>query len=84
MRENWLIAAVVLACGVLPCVLLCVRADVISALAALSLAGLLVVALLMMLSVAFRRQPFIDLAVVLAPLSMGGLLAFVRFLERRR
>lgn len=83
MRENWLIAAVVLACGVLPCALVCLRADIISALAALNLAGVLAVALLMMLSVAFGRQPFIDLAVVLAPLAMSGLLAFVRFLERR-
>ncbi len=83
MRENWLIAGVVLASGVLPCALVCLRADVVSALAALNLAGILVLALLMMLSVAFRRQPFIDLAVVLAPLSMCGLLAFVRFLERR-
>jgi multisubunit Na+/H+ antiporter MnhF subunit len=54
-----------------------------SALVALNLAGVLTVLILITLSLAFGRQPFIDLAVVLAPASAVGLLVFVRFLERR-
>jgi multisubunit Na+/H+ antiporter MnhF subunit len=35
------------------------------------------------LTEAFGRQPFMDLAVVLAPIGVAGSLAFVRFLELR-
>ena len=44
--------------------------------------GVLVAAILMLLSEGFHRQPFIDLAVVLAPMSLIGGLAFARMMER--
>jgi multisubunit Na+/H+ antiporter MnhF subunit len=53
-------------------------------LAVLNVAGVLTVVLLITLSVQFTRQSFVDLAVVLAPVSIGGSLAFVRYLEGRR
>ena len=80
----WLTASLVLAAGFVPCVWVCLRGDLPSALAALSVASVLTVVLLMTLTVAFSRPPFIELAVVLAPMSMIGSLAFARFLERRR
>lgn len=80
----WTAAAIALACGFLPCGVVCLRGDLPSALAAINLAGVLAVLILMTLCVSFGRQPFIDLAVVLSPLSIVGMLAFVRFLERRR
>ena len=46
--------------------------------------GVGTVLILVTLSVAFSRQAFVDLAVVLAPLAIGGSLAFVRYLERQR
>jgi multisubunit Na+/H+ antiporter MnhF subunit len=80
----WTAASIVLIAGLLPCLLACLRRDVAAALAALNVASATSVLILVTLSVAFARQPFIDLAVVLAPLSIGGSLAFVRYLDRRR
>jgi multisubunit Na+/H+ antiporter MnhF subunit len=80
----WLAASIVLTCGLVPCCLGCLRSDVVSALAAYNVAAAVAALLLVTMTVAFNRQPFIDLAVVLVPLSAGGSLAFVRFLGRRR
>ncbi len=80
----WLAASLVLACGFVPCILVCTRSDLGSGLAALSVASVLAVVMLMTLTVAFARPPFIQLGLVLAPLSVIGSFAFVRFLERRR
>ncbi len=80
----WLTVSVVLACGFVPCILVCARSDLGSGLAALSVASVLAVVMLMTLTVAFARPPFIQLGLVLAPMSVIGSFAFVRFLERRR
>ena len=80
----WMAASIALSCGLGLCLAGCLRGDTASALAALNLAGVVAALELVTLSVAFARQPFVDLAVVLAPLSLGGTLAAVRFLERRR
>ncbi|HTU84252.1 MAG TPA: hypothetical protein VMF57_01685 [Solirubrobacteraceae bacterium] len=80
----WLAASIVLAGGLVPCCLGCLRADVISALAAYNVAAVVTGLLLVTMTMAFNRQPFTDLAVVLIPLSAGGSLAFVRFLGRQR
>lgn len=78
----WMAASIALNCGVGLCLMACVRCDTAAALAALNLAGVVVVLELVTLTVAFSRQPFVDLAVALAPLAVGGTLAAVRFLER--
>jgi multisubunit Na+/H+ antiporter MnhF subunit len=80
----WMGASIALSSGLGLCLLACVRADTAAALAALNLAGVVASLELVTLTVAFARQPFVDLAVVLAPLSVGGTLAAVRFLERSR
>jgi multisubunit Na+/H+ antiporter MnhF subunit len=82
--SSWLAASIVLACGLVPCCLGCLRSDVISALAAYNVAAVGAALLIVTMTMAFNRQPFIDLAIVLVPLSAGGSLAFVRFLARRR
>jgi multisubunit Na+/H+ antiporter MnhF subunit len=51
-------------------------------LVALEIAGVLATTILMLLSEAFHRQSFIDLAVVLAPLALIGSLTFARLMER--
>jgi multisubunit Na+/H+ antiporter MnhF subunit len=38
--------------------------------------------ILMLLAEGFHRQPFIDLAVVFAPMSLVGALVFARLMER--
>ena len=79
----WLAASIALSCGLGACLLACLRADTAAALAALNVAGVTAGLALVTMTVAFARQPFIDLAVVLAPLSLAGSLAFVRYLARR-
>ena len=81
--SAWLLASIVLTGGLLACGLACVRCGPPAAVAALNVASVVTVMLMMTLTEAFTRQPFMDLAVVLAPLSLAGSLAFVRYLERR-
>jgi multisubunit Na+/H+ antiporter MnhF subunit len=80
----WMAASIVLAAGFVPCAVVCVRADVGSALAALSVASIIAVVLLMTMTMVVHRPPFIELGLVLAPVGVVGSLGFVRFLERRR
>jgi multisubunit Na+/H+ antiporter MnhF subunit len=80
----WLSASLVLVCGFIPCIWVAVRSDLGSGLAALSVAGVIAVVVLITLTVAFARPPFIQLALVLAVMAMIGSLAFVRYVERRR
>ena len=80
----WTAASIALSCGLGLCLLACLRSETGAALAALNVAGVTVVLILVTMTVALARQPFIDLGVVLAPLAAGGTLAFVRFLERTR
>ncbi len=80
--NEWELAAAVLGVAILPCLVVCFRASVPSGLASLEIAGVLLTTILMLLSEGFRRQPFVDLAVVFAPLSLVGSLTFARLLER--
>jgi multicomponent Na+:H+ antiporter subunit F len=80
--NEWEIAAVVLAGLMVPCLGVCVLAGATDALAAVEVASTLLASALMVLSEGFHRQPFVDLAVVFALLSIIGALAFARLMER--
>ncbi len=80
--NEWEIAAVVLAGAIVPCLAVCAVASAPSALAALELAGTLLTSALMALCEGFHRQPFIDLALLFAILSVIGAMAFARLMER--
>ena len=80
--NEWEVAATVLGFALIPCVAVAVLADPPHGLAALELAGVLLTTILMLLAEGFHRQPFIDLAVVFAPLSLVGSLMFARLMER--
>jgi len=80
--NMWLVAATALLLGIVPCVIVAVRAPLMDALVALNLIGLLTTLDLMLLAEGFGRAPFYDLAVALAVLSAVGTLVFTRFLER--
>ena len=82
--SGWQLAAIVLLVGLLPCLLVAIRAGVRDALAALELAGTLTATALMILAQAYARQSFIDLALVLALLSNLGALACARMIEGER
>jgi multisubunit Na+/H+ antiporter MnhF subunit len=80
--NEWEIAAAVLAGAIGPCLGVCAFSTALSALAALELGGTLLSSALMALCEGFHRQPFIDLALLFALLTMLGAFAFARLMER--
>lgn len=81
--NPWLVAAVVLVLAWLPCLGVCLLASEMDALVALELGSTLLTSILMLLSIGFRRQPFIDLALAFVLVSIVGSLAFARTMEER-
>lgn len=77
----WLIAAIVLAAAWMPCLAVCLLASEFDALVAVEVGSTLLTSVLMLLSIAFRRQPFIDLAIAFVLVSVVGSLAFARMME---
>jgi len=80
--NEWEIAAAVLGFALIPCGAIALLRDPPHGLAALELAGVLLTTILMLLAEGFHRQPFVDLAVVFAPLSLVGSLLYARLMER--
>ncbi|MGO9820198.1 MAG: monovalent cation/H+ antiporter complex subunit F [Solirubrobacteraceae bacterium] len=81
--NEWQIAAAVLGLALLPCMAVALLAPPTAGLAAVEVGAVLLTTILMLLSEGFHRQPFIDLAVVFAPMSLVGSLFFARLMERR-
>jgi multisubunit Na+/H+ antiporter MnhF subunit len=79
--NEWEIAAVVLGAAIVPCLAVCMLGRAASALAALELAGTLLTTALMALCEGFHRQPFMDLALLFALMSMIGAMVFARLME---
>ena len=80
--NRWEIAGLVIVVALLPCVGVAAFASPAAALAAVEVAGVLAATALMVLSEGFHRQPFVDLAVVMALVSVVGSLTFARMMER--
>lgn len=78
----WMWTAIALLACVIPPFLRCVRGDAVNRLVALEAASTLCVVILLTLSEAFHRVPFVDLALTLALLTFAAGLVFARFLER--
>lgn len=79
----WLVSAVVLVLAWLPCLAVCLLAGEFDGLVAVELGSTLLASVLMLLSIAFRRQPFIDLALAFVLVSVVGSLAFARTMEEQ-
>lgn len=79
--SAWLLAATVLVLAWLPCLVVCLRASEFDALAAIELGSTLLTTVLMLLAIALKRQPFIDLALAFVLVSIVGSLAFARMME---
>jgi multisubunit Na+/H+ antiporter MnhF subunit len=77
----WEVCAAILAAALLPPVAVCLFAGAAAALAALEVAGTVSASALMILSETFHRQPFVDLALILAILTVVGGLVFARVME---
>jgi multisubunit Na+/H+ antiporter MnhF subunit len=80
--NEWEIAATVLGFALIPCVGVTLLAPPPHGLAAMELSAVLLSTILVLLSEGFHRQPFVDLAVVFAPMSLVGSLVFARLMER--
>jgi multisubunit Na+/H+ antiporter MnhF subunit len=77
----WLVAALALLPALLACGIVCFRSPALSGLVAVELASAISVVELMLFSEGMHRQPFIDLALVLAVMGFVGSLAFARLME---
>lgn len=75
-------AAVMLLLGILPCVVVMVREEVMAAVVAYELASTILVLVLVCLAQGFGRSGEFELAILLAILLYGSGLVFVRSMER--
>ena len=79
--NGWLWCAAALAVALVPLAVVCVRSRAEDGLVALEAAGTDAALALLLLAEGLHRQPFGDLAIVLAVVSFVGALAFVRYVE---
>jgi multisubunit Na+/H+ antiporter MnhF subunit len=82
--NEWLVAALVLLVAMVPLGVVCVYSPAVEGLVALQVAGTNTALILLLLAEGIHRQPFADLALILAATSFIGPLAFAYFLERAR
>lgn len=80
--NEWEIAAAVLGFALIPCVAVAMFATPESGLAAMQVGSVMLSTILVLLAEGFHRQPFVDLAVVFAPMALVGSLIFARLMER--
>lgn len=80
--NQWLWAAAVLTAALTALVVVAIRRPLLEGVVALEAAGVNAALVLLMIAEGTRRQPFGDLALVLAVTSFAGALAFLRFGRR--
>jgi multicomponent Na+:H+ antiporter subunit F len=80
--NGFVIAAIAMLLGVIPCGVVVCRGTVMEALVAYELISAIVVMVLILLAEGFRRSGEFELPLLLAVLLFGSGLVFVRFLER--
>jgi multisubunit Na+/H+ antiporter MnhF subunit len=80
--NEWLWAAAVLTAALTALVVVAIRRPLLEGVVALEAAGVNAALVLLMIAEGTRRQPFGDLALVLAVTSFAGALAFLRFGRR--
>jgi len=80
--NAWFYAAAALVVSTVPVWITVIRADTMSRLVALEVAGVMGTLILVCVAQGFNRPPYSDLALVLAVLSVTSGLIYARFLER--
>jgi multisubunit Na+/H+ antiporter MnhF subunit len=78
----WLLASAALMLGLLPCVLLAVRGNVVDRIVALQLAGVFTVLALLAFEQGEQRQSFFDLSLTLAVLTFPASLLVAQVFRR--
>ena len=79
--NGWLWGATVLVAALVPLALLCMRLPAPEGVVAIEAAGVDAVLALLLIAQGTDRQPFGDLALVLAVVSFVGAIAYLRFVE---
>jgi len=80
--NAWMVTATATGACLLPCAWACLRGSPERRLVGVEMTGILVTILLVLLTIADHRLPFIDLPLTLAVLDFGAGLVFARFLEK--
>ncbi len=80
--NGWLLGALALVIGLVPCGVVCSRGNPMDRLVGLEMAGTVNTLILLTLAEGYHQAIFFDLAIVLALLTFAGGLVFARFLER--
>ena len=78
----WVVCAVAVSTALIPCADMCFRGSPERRLVGFEMASIVVVLAMILFTVGFGRQAFIDLPVTLALMSFGGSLVFARFLGK--
>jgi multisubunit Na+/H+ antiporter MnhF subunit len=79
--NGWLWAATVLVAALAPLAVVCVRLRAPEGVVAIEAAGIDAVLALLLIAQGTGRQPFGDLALVLAVVSFVGAIAYLRFVQ---
>jgi multisubunit Na+/H+ antiporter MnhF subunit len=82
--NGWLWAATVLVAALVPLMWICVRLPAPEGIVAIEAAGVDATLALLLIAEGTNRQPFADLALVLAVVSLVGATAYLRFVEAFR
>lgn len=80
--NAWMLTAVVTSASLIPCAWACLRGTPERRLVGLEMTGIIITILLVLLTMARRRPPFIDMPLTLALLTFGAGVVFARFLEK--
>ncbi len=78
----WLVAGIAVSAALLPCADMCLRGSPERRLVGFEMAGSLLTIALVLLTVGYARNAYIDLPLTMAIMSFGGSLVFARFLEK--
>jgi multisubunit Na+/H+ antiporter MnhF subunit len=78
----WLLAALALMLGLVPCTIVAVRGTLVDRLVGLELASVFAVLALLTMEQGLQRQSFYDLSLALAVLTFPSSLLFARILRR--
>lgn len=82
MNSGFIIAAIAMLIGTIPCGIVVLRGHLMSAVVAYEAISSIIVMVLAMLAEGFGRSAEFEFPVLLAVLLLGSGLVFVRFLER--
>jgi multisubunit Na+/H+ antiporter MnhF subunit len=82
--NGWLWGAAVLVAALVPLLVVCVRLPAPEGVVAVEAAGVDAVLALLLVAQGTGREPFADLALVLAVVSFVGSIAYLRFVEALR